>query len=53
MPFAVYDYLFKALASDRPDQPFGISILPRRSGAIGLSRIPIARNRRATREPQT
>lgn len=53
MLFAVYDYLFKALASGRPDQSFGISILPRQSGAIGLSRIPIARNQRATRAPQT
>lgn len=51
MPFAVYDHLVKALASDRPDQPFGISILPRRSGAFGLSRIPIARNRRAAMAP--
>jgi hypothetical protein len=33
---------------DRSDQPFGKAILPGRGGAIGLSRMPMARNRRVT-----
>ena len=37
--------------SDRSDQPFGNAILPRRGGAVGLSRMPMARNRRVTTLP--
>jgi hypothetical protein len=40
----------QTLAPERSDQPFGKAILPRRSeaGAIGLSRMPMARSRRVT-----
>jgi hypothetical protein len=35
------------LTPDRSDQPFGKAILPRR-GRVGLSRMPMERNRRVT-----
>jgi hypothetical protein len=35
---------------DRSDQPFK-AILPRRGYAAGLSRMPMARNRRITTQP--
>jgi hypothetical protein len=40
----------QTLAPKRSDQPFGKAILPRRSeaGAIGLSRMPMARSQRVT-----
>jgi len=45
------DHMICALASDRPDQSFGKAVLPRRAGAIGLSRMPMARNRCLTAAP--
>ena len=36
---------------DRPDQPFGKAILPGEASAVGLSRMPMARNRRVTTLP--
>jgi hypothetical protein len=42
------DDMIQALAADRPDQAFGKAILPGEAGAVGLSRIPMARNRRVT-----
>jgi hypothetical protein len=36
------------LTPDRSDQPFGKAIL---AGAVGLSRMPMARNRRVTTAP--
>src|ERR1019366_7555882 len=38
----------QTLAPDRSDQPFGKAILPGEAAAIGLSRMPMARNRRVT-----
>jgi len=40
-----------ALSPDRSDQPFHKAILPRRGRAVGLSRMPMARNRRVTTLP--
>ncbi len=34
----------QTLAPDRSDQPFGKAILPGEAGAVGLSRMPMARN---------
>jgi hypothetical protein len=39
------------LTPDRSDQPFGKAILPGRSWSVGLSRMPMARNRRVTTLP--
>ena len=36
---------------DRSDQPFGKALLRRRGWAVGLSRMPMARNRRVTTLP--
>ena len=39
------------LTPDRSDQPFGKAVLPGEAGAVGLSRMPMARNRRVTTAP--
>ena len=39
------------LTPDRSDQPFGKAILPRGGWSVGLSRMPMARNRRVTMVP--
>jgi hypothetical protein len=41
----------QTLAPDRSDQPFGKAVLQGEAGAIGLSRMPMARNRRVTTAP--
>ena len=51
MRLAQDDKMIHTLAPDRSDQPFGKAILPRRGGAMGLSRMPMARIRRATMLP--
>jgi hypothetical protein len=51
MGLAENDDMIQALAADRPDQPLGKAILPRETGAVGLSRMPMARNRRVTMPP--
>jgi len=43
MSLAENDDMIQALAADGPDQPFGKTIL--QTGAVGLSRMPMARNR--------
>jgi hypothetical protein len=48
---AEYHEVINALAADRPNQPFGKTVLPRRRWRIGLSPIPIARNRRLSTVP--
>jgi hypothetical protein len=49
--FAQDNHVVHALAPDRSDQSFREAILPSEHGAIGLSRIPIARIRRLTTVP--
>ena len=39
------------LTPDRSDQPFGKAVLPGEAGVVGLSRMPMARNRRVTTLP--
>jgi hypothetical protein len=52
VPLAEYHEVISALATDRADQPFGKTVLPRREpGEIGLSRIPITLKRRLTTVP--
>jgi hypothetical protein len=48
MRLAQHDDVVHALATDRADQPLGKRILPRRVRCMGLSRMPLARNRRVT-----
>jgi hypothetical protein len=45
------DDMIQPLAADRPDQPFDNAILSGEAGAAGLSRMPMARNRRVTTAP--
>jgi hypothetical protein len=51
MRLAQDDEMVHALAPDRSDQPFGKAFCHGEAGAIGLSRMPIARNRRVTMVP--
>ena len=44
-------HVVSAFAADGANQSFGKTILPRRSAEIGLSRMPMARNRRLTTGP--
>jgi hypothetical protein len=43
--FAQDDNMVDTLAPDRSDQSFGEGVLQGEPGAIGLSRMPMARNR--------
>jgi hypothetical protein len=43
--------MIQALAPDQPDQPFGKAIHQGEAGAVGWSRMPMARNRRVTTAP--
>jgi hypothetical protein len=45
------DNVVHTLTPDRSDQPFGKAILPGEAGAVGWSRMPMARNRRVTTLP--
>jgi len=47
MRLAQDNHMIDALAPDRSDQPFGQG----EAGAVGLSRMPMARNRRVTTAP--
>jgi len=49
--FAKDNDVFRTLASHRPDQPFGKANLPGEAAAVGLSRMPMVRNRRVTTAP--
>ena len=51
MRLAQYNDVVQTFPPDRSDQPFGKAILPGEAGAIGLSRMPMARNRRVTTAP--
>jgi len=51
MRLAQDNHMIDALAPDRSDQPFGKAILQGEAGAVGLSRMPMARNRRVTTAP--
>ena len=51
MRLAQDDEMVDALAPDRSDQPFGKAILQGEAGAVGLSRMPMARNRRVAMVP--
>ena len=51
MRLATDDCVIETLATDRSDQPFGKAILQGEAGAVGLSRIPMARSRRMTTAP--
>jgi hypothetical protein len=51
MRLATDDCVIETLATDRSDQPFGKAVLPGEAGAVGLSRMPMARNRRVTTVP--
>jgi hypothetical protein len=46
-----YDHVVETFPSDRADQSLRVPILPRRARAMGLSRMPMARNRRGTAAP--
>jgi len=46
--FPEHHDMVEAFASDLSDQPFSMTILPGECGAIGRSRMPIARSRRVT-----
>ena len=48
---AEHDDMIKAFPSDRADQPFSMSILHGDRGAVGWSRMPIARRRRVNTSP--
>ena len=47
----VYNATLRAFASDRSDQSFNTTVLPRRARRDRSSRMPIARNRRVTATP--
>jgi hypothetical protein len=52
MRLAQNDDVVQTITPDRSDQPFGKAILPgREAGAVGLSRMPMVRNRRVTTAP--
>ena len=46
-----HDHVVETFPSDRADQSLRVPILPRRARRMGLSRIPMARNRRVTAAP--
>jgi len=48
MRLAQDDDVVRTLAPDRSDQPFDTPFCQGDAGAIGLSRMPMARNRRVT-----
>ena len=48
---AEHNNVVKAFPSDRTDQPFSISILPRERGDVGRSRMPIDRSLRMKTSP--
>ena len=48
---AEYNNVVKAFPSDRTDQPFSISILPRGARDVGRSRMPIDRSLRIKTSP--
>ena len=45
---AEHDHVVETFPSDRADQSLRVCILPRRARGNGLSRMPMARNRRVT-----
>jgi len=49
--FAQDDHVVDALASDRADESFGEAVLQGEPGAMGVSRMPMARNRCLTAAP--
>ena len=51
MPFAKDHDVVEAFPPDRADEPFTVSILPGERGAVGRSRMPIARNLRLNTSP--
>jgi hypothetical protein len=51
MSLAQDDEVIEALAPDRSDQPFRKAVLPGCPGAMGLSRMPMARMRRRATGP--
>ena len=46
-----HDQVVDAFSSDRADQSLRVTVLPCDPGAIGLSRMPMARSRRVTAAP--
>jgi hypothetical protein len=46
-----HDHVVETFPSDRADESLRVRILPRRARAMGLSRMPMARNRRVTAAP--
>jgi hypothetical protein len=48
MHLAQNNDVVQTLTPDRFDRPFGKAVLPGKAGAVGLSRMPMARNRRVT-----
>ena len=53
MRLAKDDDVIEAFSANGPDQSFGKSVLPRRPGAIGLSRMPWRVIACRTTEPKT
>ena len=51
MGLAQDNHMIHAFAADRPDQPFGKPFCQGEAGGVGLSRMPMARNRRVTTAP--
>jgi hypothetical protein len=51
MCLAQDDDVVQTLAPDRSDQPFGKPFCQGEAGAVGLSRMPMARNLRVTAVP--
>src|SRR6476646_6834147 len=51
MTLAKHDYMIKPLASDRADQSLRMPLSHGDRGAVGLSRMPIARTRRVNASP--
>ena len=51
VPFPQHHDMVEALASDRANQPFNMTVLPRERGVIGRSRMPMARSRRVIAAP--
>ena len=46
-----HDHVVETFPSDRADQSLRVLILPDEPAAMGLSRMPMARNRRVTGAP--
>jgi hypothetical protein len=51
MGFAQVNDVVNAFPPDRSDQPFGKAFCHGEAGAVGLSRMPMVRNRRVTTLP--